>query len=162
MKRSSICCLPRNTWPSDDPSPCFVSEFRWQSSCRLSGKTSYYGSRLVFLQFDMFSAENRASKFVESEEQQKLRFQIELEFVQCLANPGYLNREYHVVDKHCISCCCCACRAFPSLVSDSWCCYCFSDLAQNGHFKNKSFINYINYLQYWKKPEYAKFLRLVL
>lgn len=27
----------------------------------------------------------------ESEEQQKLRFQVELEFVQCLANPNYLN-----------------------------------------------------------------------
>lgn len=27
----------------------------------------------------------------ETEEQQKLRFQIELEFVQCLANPEYLN-----------------------------------------------------------------------
>jgi len=29
--------------------------------------------------------------FAESEEQQKIRFQIELEFVQCLANPNYLN-----------------------------------------------------------------------
>jgi len=29
--------------------------------------------------------------FVETEEQQKIRFQIELEFVQCLANPNYLN-----------------------------------------------------------------------
>ncbi|TMW46241.1 hypothetical protein DOY81_008680 [Sarcophaga bullata] len=28
---------------------------------------------------------------IESEEQQKLRFQVELEFVQCLANPNYLN-----------------------------------------------------------------------
>ncbi|PSN32809.1 Mediator of RNA polymerase II transcription subunit 31 [Blattella germanica] len=27
----------------------------------------------------------------ETEDQQKLRFQIELEFVQCLANPNYLN-----------------------------------------------------------------------
>jgi len=29
--------------------------------------------------------------FSETEEQQKIRFQIELEFVQCLANPNYLN-----------------------------------------------------------------------
>jgi len=29
--------------------------------------------------------------FIETEEQQKIRFQIELEFVQCLANPNYLN-----------------------------------------------------------------------
>ncbi|XP_075146115.1 mediator complex subunit 31 isoform X3 [Haematobia irritans] len=28
---------------------------------------------------------------IESEEQQKLRWQVELEFVQCLANPNYLN-----------------------------------------------------------------------
>lgn len=28
---------------------------------------------------------------IESEEQQRLRWQIELEFVQCLANPNYLN-----------------------------------------------------------------------
>lgn len=27
----------------------------------------------------------------ESEEQQRIRFQTELEFVQCLANPNYLN-----------------------------------------------------------------------
>lgn len=61
---------------------------------------------------------------LESDEQQKIRFQIELEFVQCLANPSYLNY-----------------------------------LAQNGHLKNKCFINYIKYLQYWKRPEYCKFLR---
>ncbi len=30
----------------------------------------------------------------ESEEQQRLRFQVELEFVQCLANPNYLHCEY--------------------------------------------------------------------
>ncbi|XP_065558607.1 mediator of RNA polymerase II transcription subunit 31-A-like isoform X2 [Artemia franciscana] len=28
---------------------------------------------------------------MESEDQQKIRFQVELEFVQCLANPNYLN-----------------------------------------------------------------------
>lgn len=30
----------------------------------------------------------------ESDEQQRLRFQIELEFIQCLANPNYLNCKY--------------------------------------------------------------------
>lgn len=30
-------------------------------------------------------------KVQETEDQQKLRFQIELEFIQCLANPNYLN-----------------------------------------------------------------------
>ncbi|XP_025091772.1 mediator of RNA polymerase II transcription subunit 31-like isoform X2 [Pomacea canaliculata] len=32
-----------------------------------------------------------SSSGIETEEQQKLRFQVELEFVQCLANPNYLN-----------------------------------------------------------------------
>ena len=32
-------------------------------------------------------------------------------------------------------------------------------LAQRGYFKEQSFINYLKYLLYWKKPEYAKFLK---
>ncbi|XP_055388860.1 putative mediator of RNA polymerase II transcription subunit 31 [Condylostylus longicornis] len=47
-------------------------------------------------------------------------FQMELEFVQCLSNPDYLQ----------------------------W-------LAKNRYFDQPSFINYLNYLQYWKNPEYA-------
>jgi len=38
----------------------------------------------------MASSRNLLS-FAETEEQQKIRFQVELEFVQCLANPNYLN-----------------------------------------------------------------------
>lgn len=34
---------------------------------------------------------NYVSGVPETEEQQRLRFQIELEFVQCLGNPNYLN-----------------------------------------------------------------------
>jgi len=30
----------------------------------------------------------------ETEEQTRLRFQVELEFVQCLANPNYLNCKF--------------------------------------------------------------------
>ncbi|XP_050732705.1 mediator of RNA polymerase II transcription subunit 31-like isoform X3 [Eriocheir sinensis] len=60
----------------------------------------------------------------ESEDGQRLRFQVELEFVQCLANPNYL-----------------------------------LFLAQRGYFKDQAFINYLKYLQYWKEPEYAKFLK---
>lgn len=30
----------------------------------------------------------------ETEDQTRLRFQVELEFVQCLANPNYLNCEF--------------------------------------------------------------------
>ena len=32
-------------------------------------------------------------------------------------------------------------------------------LAQRGYFKEKEFINYLSYLQYWKKQEYAKYLK---
>lgn len=34
-----------------------------------------------------------ALQATESEDQQRLRFQVELEFVQCLANPNYLHCE---------------------------------------------------------------------
>ena len=32
-------------------------------------------------------------------------------------------------------------------------------LAQRGYLKEQPFINYLKYLLYWKKPEYAKFLK---
>lgn len=32
----------------------------------------------------------------ETEEQQRTRFQVELEFIQCLANPNYLHCEYEI------------------------------------------------------------------
>lgn len=32
----------------------------------------------------------------ETDDQQRLRFQVELEFVQCLANPNYLNCKYTI------------------------------------------------------------------
>ncbi|KAL7030970.1 hypothetical protein ACKWTF_006852 [Chironomus riparius] len=32
-------------------------------------------------------------------------------------------------------------------------------LAQRDYFKDPAFVNYLNYLQYWKKPEYAKFIK---
>lgn len=48
---------------------------------------------------------------------------IELEFVQCLANPHYLN----------------------------W-------LAQNKYFDDPAFVKYLEYLQYWRHPEYAKLI----
>lgn len=34
-------------------------------------------------------------------------------------------------------------------------------LAQRGFLKEQSFVNYLKYLLYWKKPEYAKFLKWV-
>ncbi|CDH54452.1 predicted protein [Lichtheimia corymbifera JMRC:FSU:9682] len=32
------------------------------------------------------------------------------------------------------------------------------DLAQQQYFKDDAFIRYLEYLQYWKKPEYARFV----
>ena len=36
-----------------------------------------------------------------------------------------------------------------------------SVLAQRGFLKEKEFVNYLEYLQYWKKQEYAVYLRQV-
>ena len=57
------------------------------------------------------------------ESTEKLRFQLELEFIQCLANPAYLQF-----------------------------------LAQSQIFADEAFINYLDYLLYWKKPEYAQYV----
>ncbi|KAK9356471.1 SOH1-domain-containing protein [Lipomyces doorenjongii] len=51
------------------------------------------------------------------------RFEVELEFVQALANPQYANF-----------------------------------LAQNSYLEDERFINYLEYLDYWRKPEYVKYL----
>lgn len=32
------------------------------------------------------------------------------------------------------------------------------DLAQQRYFEDPAFLNYLEYLQYWKKPEYAKYI----
>ncbi|KAI8805495.1 mediator of RNA polymerase II transcription subunit 31-like protein [Cladochytrium replicatum] len=59
----------------------------------------------------------------ESAEEARLRFQLELEFVQCLANPMYLQF-----------------------------------LAQRNFMNDRAFINYLSYLRYWHRPEYAKYI----
>ncbi|WWC88316.1 uncharacterized protein L201_003224 [Kwoniella dendrophila CBS 6074] len=59
----------------------------------------------------------------EEKENNLIRFQAELEFIQCLSNPQYLH-----------------------------------SLATQGYFAKETFINYLNYLQYWRKPEYVKFI----
>jgi mediator of RNA polymerase II transcription subunit 31 len=51
------------------------------------------------------------------------RFELELEFVQALANPFYLH-----------------------------------SLAQQGILYQPTFINYLQYLQYWKEKDYARFI----
>ncbi|KAI8621882.1 SOH1-domain-containing protein [Chytriomyces sp. MP71] len=52
-----------------------------------------------------------------------VRLCLELEFVQCLANPKYLQF-----------------------------------LAQQQYFADPAFINYLKYLLYWRRPEYAKLI----
>ena len=51
------------------------------------------------------------------------RFTIELEFVQCLANPDYLH----------------------------W-------LALNKYLEDPAFVQFLNYLHYWKTPPYCRFI----
>jgi mediator of RNA polymerase II transcription subunit 31 len=53
----------------------------------------------------------------------KTRFQVELEFVQSLSNPNYLQF-----------------------------------LAQQQYFQDDDFLLFIEYLKYWKKPEYCKYI----
>ena len=81
-----------------------------------------------------------------------IRFQMELEFVQCLASPAYLNCTYV---RACVQTCLLlrfdffitVCRFFLLLV-----------LAINRYFENKAFMNYLQYLKYWKQPAYAKYI----
>jgi mediator of RNA polymerase II transcription subunit 31 len=72
------------------------------------------------------------------EEQLKRRFQTELEFVQALANPYYIN---------------CAFIFAVSLFH-----FIFAVLAQRDYFKEPTFVNYLKYLLYWKRPEYAVYV----
>ena len=83
----------------------------------------------------------------ETEEQQRLRFQIELEFVQCLANPNYLN---------CGLLSSCLCVPFSKLKTNR---FLLPVLAQRNFLNDKTFVNYLKYLRYWKRPEYTKYLK---
>lgn len=74
--------------------------------------------------------------------EEELRFQTELEFVQCLCNPTYLQ---------------CAPGArfgflLFFLLTGS------TDLAQGQYFDEPAFVKYLAYLLYWKQAEYAQFL----
>ncbi|KAH8080842.1 mediator of RNA polymerase II transcription subunit 31 [Filobasidium floriforme] len=53
----------------------------------------------------------------------KDRFEVELEFLQCLASPNYLY-----------------------------------ELASKGYLDDPKFINYLDYLSYWRRPDYAQFI----
>lgn len=67
------------------------------------------------------------------------RFELELEFVQSLANPQYLTCEFYYY--------------YIIIV------VLMVVLGQRGYFKEKSFVNYLKYLQYWKTKEYSHFLK---
>ncbi len=56
----------------------------------------------------------------------RARFELELEFVQSLANPYYLH-----------------------------------SLAQQGILNQPAFVNFLQYLQYWKEKDYARFILCV-
>lgn len=85
----------------------------------------------------------------ETDEQARLRFQVELEFIQCLANPNYLHCK-HVRKK------------WIELSYLIWNIFIFLSklvIAQRGYFKDQTFINYLKYLTYWKEPEYARYIK---
>ncbi|MEQ2213314.1 hypothetical protein XENOCAPTIV_012841 [Xenoophorus captivus] len=95
----------------------------------------------IFCLFLLFVAGSYPVRFCPPEEQARNRFQSELEFVQCLANPNYLNCEHQ--------------KNGPN---DRWLQHDDSCL-QRGYLRDRPFINYLKYLLYWKEPEYAKFLK---
>ena len=70
------------------------------------------------------------------EDKERVRFETELEFVQSLANPDYLN--------------CMTVKRFHFN-------FCLV-LAQNQYFKQKAFVNYLNYLTYWFDGKYTQYI----
>jgi len=93
------------------------------------------------------------------------RFEQELDFVQCLANPHYLH-------------CACTNPRAPSRAPATRLCShrpapplspppplppspsCApAVLAENGFLKDEEFLEYLRYLQYWADPRYARFIR---
>mmetsp|Transcript_55490 Transcript_55490/g.63394 ORF Transcript_55490/g.63394 Transcript_55490/m.63394 type:complete len:160 (-) Transcript_55490:179-658(-) len=75
------------------------------------------------MEIDSTVKEEEQPKEEEPIEDEFERFQIELEFVQALANPHYLHF-----------------------------------LAQHRHLDQPAMINYLKYMLYWTKPEYAQYV----
>jgi len=91
---------------------------------------------------------------------EKTRFAVELEFVQCLANPHYLNCEYvHVNYAHFLDGTCTPPWCVLALVTLQHAVY--AGLGQNRFLDNPAFINYLKYLIYWKQPMYAQYIKCV-
>lgn len=72
----------------------------------------------------MTEQDDAAASNTEDEQLPANRFELELEFIQCLASPAYLHH-----------------------------------LATTGISAEPSFIEFLEYLQYWKKPEYARLIQ---
>ena len=64
------------------------------------------------------------SSEVDTRAENRARFELELEFVQALANPFYLH-----------------------------------SLAQQGILSQPAFVNFLEYLMYWKEKYYARFIQ---
>jgi SOH1 len=91
------------------------------------------------------------------------RFLLELEFVQSLANPGYLNCEGLSLSSRCF---CCSVSLHQALWLDTFFlehAFTFplifaAGLAQSRQLEDNAFVEYLKYLQYWKRPEYARYI----
>jgi len=97
----------------------------------------------------------------ESESRSNQRFSIELEFVQCLANPKYL---LCTCDTPCFgSSSSVFCPDWPLTVTMLVVFHALvtAVLAQHPkkYFDDPAFVAYLQYLQYWKTAEYAKYIR---
>lgn len=101
--------------------------------------TSMFG---VFVCLGSVFRTQKMTEVKESSSEEDLRFERDLEFVQSLANPRYLNRMYMHLQL-------CANKHKNA------------DLALY-YMDNPQFIEYLRYLQYWKQPEYARFIMSVL
>jgi mediator of RNA polymerase II transcription subunit 31 len=77
-----------------------------------------------------------------------VRFQLELEFVQCLANPRYVNCAPRFP----------ACALRRAASPDDAPQPTHADLAQNRLLAEPAMVAYLAYLQYWRSPAYARFL----
>ena len=94
------------------------------------------------------------------------RFELELEFLHCLANPGYLNCERaerrlesaagcgSVAQKVGLPLLASCCKPTPSPVPAPP----RAGLAQNRYLDDPAFLSYLQYLQYWLQPAYARFV----
>lgn len=78
------------------------------------------------------------------DEADRKRFVLELEFVQCLSNPDYLQCKYKTISR---------CLILKNIYNTI-----FLGLEKEGYYKDPSFIRYLRYLLYWCNPPYSSYL----